>query len=300
MSAVLDVIEPCKVRIPHPMECRPRRPEIGPAWSPGRHQRRDPRDAGKPHVADPPTRYAAKLVAAENLGAVRINFVYAAFMSMTAAHSEKAGRDQYFEGPHETYGFRWDEVNPTRLDLQYQPIQVAWKSIAGREHHITLDWVVETETNDIVFGEDKASEDYFDEPDLNEKLEFAQALLEDFGASFKRRVKGGLRNDIERRVVKDIFDARRTELADGLAVRVRQHIREAGGTLPLGEVLRVINLHDALSLDTARALMFHRVLSMPISAPPMLDTPVTLPLAANKGALRAFLADFVPARGAQA
>lgn len=294
MSAVVDIIEPCQVRVRHPMECRPRRPEQGPAWSPSRSRRRDPRDAGQPHVIDPPTRFAAKLVAAQNLGAVRINFIYAAWMSMTAAHSEKAGRDQYFEGPHETYGFRHHEIDPTMLDLQYQAIGVHWKSLAGRDYHMTLDWAVETETHDIIFGEDKASDDYFDDPDLNEKLEFAQALIEDYGASLERRVKGGLKSDIERRVVKDIFDARRTEVDDAVAARVRQHVQSAGGTAPLGEVLKVINLHDALSLDTARALMFRRVVSMPVSTPPMPDTPVTLPPPAQKGALRKFLADFVP------
>lgn len=295
MSAVADVIEPCKVRIRHPMECRPRRPEPGPAWSPGQRNRRDARNAGKPRVVEPRTRYAAKLVAAQNLGAVRINFVYSSYMSMTASHSEKAGRDQYFEGPHETYGFRYDEIHPTRVDLQYQPIATVWESLAGRQYRFTLDFGVETETNAVVFGEDKASDDYFEDADLNEKLEFAQALLEDYGASLERRVRGGLKSDIERRVVKDIFDARRTSVDEDVAVRVRQFVRNAGGTSPLGEVLQIIGGHSALSLDTARAMMFQRVLSMPISAPLMPDTPVTLPPPAKKGALRAFLADFVPA-----
>lgn len=295
MSAVVDIIEPCTVRLRHPMECRPRRPVQGPAWSPGRSKRRDPRDAGKPHVIDPPTRYAAKLVSAHNLGAVRINFIYAAWMSMTAAHSDKAGRDQYFEGANEAFGFRWDEINPRRLDLQYQPIAVHWKSLAGRDHHMTLDWAVETDTHGIIFGEDKASDDYFDDPDLNEKLEFAQALIEDYGASFERRVKGGLKNDIERSVVKEIFDARRTAVDPNVAVRVRQHVQAAGGTAPLGDVLQIIGGHPELSFDTARAMMFHRILSMPISGKLMPDVPVTLPVPAQKGELRAFLADFVPA-----
>lgn len=295
MSAALDIIEPCQVRIRHPMECRPRRPEPGPAWAPGRRTRSDPRNAGKPRLLDPLTRHAAKLVAAGNLGAVRINFRYAAYMSMTAAHSEKAGRDQYFEGPHETYGFRWDEVNPTRLDLQYQPIEIHWESLAGRRHHMTLDWAVETEAGDVVFGEDKASQDYFDDPELNERHEFAQALIEDYGARFERRIKGGLRNRIERRVVKTIFDHRRTDFGDADAERVQRHIRDAGGTARYGDVLHVIGHHPARAEAMAGAMMHRRVLSMPICAPPMPDTPVTIPPVASKGALRAFLADFVPA-----
>lgn len=288
------------IRIKHPMECRPYRPEPGPAWSPGRHRRgdgsaaRDPRDAGRPRLVDPPTRHAARLVSDQNLGAVRINFRYASFMSMTAAHSERAGRDQYFEGPHETYGFRWDEVNPKRLDLQYQAIRIEWVSLAGKARHMTLDWGVETDDNRVVFGEDKASDAYFDDLDLNERLEFAQALLEDHGASLERRIKGGLRNRIERRVVKDIFDARRTAFEEADAERVRRHVRDAGGTARLIDVLDVIGGHAALTLDTARAMMHRRVIWMPISAPPMADTPVTLPPSATKGALREFLAVFVP------
>ncbi|WP_176496024.1 hypothetical protein [Sphingomonas sp. HMP6] len=297
-TATADDIPTGVIRIRHPIECRPYRPEPGPAWSPSRHRRgsdtRDPRDAGRPRPVDPPTRHAAKLVAARDLGAVRINFRYASFMSMTAAHSEKAGRDQYFEGPHETYGFRWDEVNPKRLDLQYQALRIEWVSLAGKARHMTLDWGVETENHQVVFGEDKASEDYFDDPDLVERLEFAQALLEDHGASLERRVKGGLRNRIERRVVKDIFDARRTEFEEVDAARVRRHVRDVGGSARLIDVLDIIGKHDALSLDTARAMMHRRVISMPISAPPMADTPVTLPPVAVKGALRAFLAAFVP------
>lgn len=294
MSAVVDVIEPGRVRLRHPMECQPRRPEAGPAWSPSRHKRRDPRDAGQPHLVDPPSRYSARLVAARNLGAVRINFRYASFASMTAAHSEKAGRAQYFEGPHETYGYRWDEINPQRLDLQYQGIAVVWNSLAGREYRITLDWIVETDTNDIIFGEDKADEDYFDDPDLSEKLDFAQALIEDYGATFERRVKGGLRNRAQRRVVKNIYDARRTEFGDETAERVRSHVRDAGGTARFGDVIDVIGQHSAYSRDTAFAMMHQRIISLPITAPPMADTPVTLPRDAKKGALRDFLASFVP------
>lgn len=295
MSAAFDRIEPCQVRIRHPMECRPRRPEPSPAWSPGRHQRRDPRDTGKRHLFGPQTRHCAKLVAAGNLGAVRINFRYASFMSMTAAHSEKAGRDQYFEGPHETYGFRWDEVNPSRLDLQYQPIGIWWKSLAGRRHHLTLDWAVETETGNIVFGEDKASEDYFDDPELNERLEFAQALLEDYGAQFERRIKGGLKNRIERRVVKKLFDNRRTTYSSEEADRVQRLIRNAGGTARYGDVINIIGHHSARAEAIAGAMMHQRILSLPISAPPMPDTPVMIPPMATKEALRAFLAEFVPA-----
>lgn len=284
---------PCAIRIRHPRECAPRRPERHPAWSPGGRDRRDAgAGAGRPH--DPAERVRTRLVAAPALGAVRINFRYAAFQSMAAAHSEKAGRDQFFEGPHETFGFRLDEIHPSRLDLQYQPARLEWRTRAGVDRGMTFDWVVEMQDHRIVFGEDKADAAYFDDPDLDERLDFAEAFLGGKGASLDRRVAGGLPTALQRRVVKDIYDARRTEFDGALAVRVRDAIRGAGGTARLGDVLETIGRHPALSLDIVRAMMHRRVLAMPISAPPMPDTPVRIPPRARKHALRAFLAAHVP------
>lgn len=286
-----DGTEPCAIRIRHPRECGPRRPERHPAWVPGR---RDRRDAGPSRLQERVERIQTRLVTATTLGAVRINFRYAAFQSMAAAHSEKAGRDQFFEGPHETFGFRLDEIHPSRLDLQYQPADLEWLTPAGVNHRMTFDWAVEMQDHRIVFGEDKASAAYFDDPDLAERLDFAAAFLEAKGASLDRRIAGSLPTALQRRVVKDIYDARRTEFDGALAVRVQDGIRSAGGTARLGDVLDIVGRHPALSLDIVRAMMHRRVLTMPISAPPMPDTPVTIPPKARKHALRAFLAAHVP------
>ncbi len=287
-----DEAAPCPIRIRHPRECGPRRPERHPAWVP---DGRDRRDAGASRIDGGAERIRTRLVAAPTLGAVRINFRYAAFQSMAAAHSEKAGRDQFFEGPHETFGFRLDEIHPSRLDLQYQPARLEWRTRAGVYHCMTFDWAVEMQDHRIVFGEDKASAAYFDDPDLAERLDFAEAFLEAMGASLDRRVAGGLPTALQRRVVKDIYDARRTDFDGALAVRVQDGIRSAGGTARLGDVLNIIGRHPALSLDIVRAMMHRRVLTMPISAAPMADTPVTVPPKARRHALRAFLAAHVPA-----
>jgi len=235
------------------------------------------------------------LVADRSLGAVRINFRYAAFQSMAAAHSEKAGRDQYFEGPHETYGFRRDEIDTAKLDLQYQPIRLEWLAETGKRHSMTLDWGVETQEGRVIFGEDKASDDYFADPELDERLDFAEQYLEALGAGLQRRVAGGSPTRLLRRVVKDIYDARRTVFDDNHTARVLQAVKEHGGTAPLSKVLEAIGEHPVLSLEIARAMMHHRIVAMPLTRPPMPDTPVTIPPPAMKGALRAFLARHVPA-----
>ncbi len=277
------------VRIRHPLECMPFRPEARPSWSPSRRSGR----AADRRASERAAFLRPKLVADNALGAVRINFRYAAFQSMTAAHSEKAGRDQYFEGPHETFGFRHHEIDPMCLDLQYQPIRLEWSSMAGVAHRLTFDYGIETQDGRVVFGEDKPSQDYFDDPHLTERLDYAENYLNSRGASLERRIAGGLPTSLSRRVVKDIFDARRTHYDDRVAHQVNAHIRSEGGTSRLGNVLEAIGGHTALALEIARAMMHHRLLAMPINSPPMPDTPVTIPPLASKGALRAFLAAHV-------
>lgn len=58
--------------------------------------------------------------------------------------------------------------------------------------------------------------------------------------------------------------------------------------------MAAIGRHPAYNLAAAQAMMHRRVLTMPLTAPPMPDTPVAIPPVAAKGALRAFLAQFVP------
>lgn len=289
---IRDSIAPAAVRLRHPLECRPFRPQDRPVWQP---KRRDPRDAGQQRSKEVPFRQRTRLVAAKGLGAIRINFRYASFQSMMAAHSEKAGRDQFFEGHHEAYGFRLHEIHPVNLDLQYQPLQLEWENLVGTRHHMTFDWAVELQDHSIVLGEDKASEEYFADPELEERLNFAEAFLETMGAKLERRVAANLPTQIERRVVKDIYDARRTEFGDDHTQRVHSLIRDAGGTSTMGRVLNAVGEHIEQSEAIIYGMMHQRLLAMPISAPPMLDTPITIPPQATKGALRTFLAQYIPA-----
>ncbi len=289
-----DPIAPCAVRLRHPLDCLPYRPERMPAWSPNRQRR------VHPHAFpawEAPERRDARIIASPGLGAVRINFRYASFQSMTAAHSEKAGRDQYFEGPHETFGFRLHEIDPTIVDLQYQPIRIEWRALGGRVRSMTLDFGVETQDGEVVFGEDKASADYFDDRELSERLDFAQAFLETRGASLQRRVAGDLPTRRLRRIVKDVFDDRRTGFEPEQADMVRDLVAARGGVARLDDVLDAIGGHRRQALAIARAMMHRRHIAMPISAPPMPDVPVTAPPVAARGRLRAFLNDHVAAEG---
>lgn len=291
-----DMTEPRGIRIRHPLECMPRRPERKPVWSPPLRNR----GASRPPTPDVPERHGVHLAADALLGAVRVNFRFASWHGVSAAFSEKAKRAQFFESPHEAYGYRRDEIDPTRLDLQYQPIALRWTTRAGTRQEIVFDWAVEMQDGSIVVGEDKASEEYFDDPRLSERLDFAEQYLETCGASLERRVAGGLPTRLARRAVKDAYDARRTAFHESTARRVRTMIRNVGGTARLADVLAAIGNHPDRSLDVARAMMHHRLISMPIASMPMPDTPVTIPVPATKGRLRAFLAAHVPVGIAEA
>ena len=107
------------IRVRHPLECRPHRPKQPPKWSP----KRDRRDAGSPRRRPERGFHSPSVRVDPELGAVRINFRYAGWQSVTAAYSEKARRQQFFEGPHETCGYRKHEVSTSTLDLQYQPME---------------------------------------------------------------------------------------------------------------------------------------------------------------------------------
>lgn len=278
------------IRLRHPLEIRLYRPARTSRWSPNR----DRRDAGCSHAKRRTGFLSPTLVAAPHLGTVRINFRYGGWVPASAMHSDKAQRDQYFEGSNEGWGGRVHEIDPDTLDLQYQPITLFYHAIDGVLRRIVLDFAIETAGGAIIFGEDKASKAYFEEPETYERLDFAERFLGTLGVGFERRVAGGTRSELHRLVVKDIFDNRRTEYQDFEAARIRALVQSAGGVAPLGEVLRSLDHPVDTALTMIHAVMGQRLVAVPMDLPPMPDTPVTIPKIAKKGALRAFLKKHVP------
>ena len=279
------------LRLRHPMECLPYRPPIAPGWSPRRGTAQ-----GFSETCDAATWTMPSVRAAADLGSIRVNFVYASFQSMTAARSEKAKRDQYFEGPNESHGFRLHEVDPQYVDVLYQPIEGAWEDAAGRRHRLTLDYGVETADGRVVFGEDKSTIDFFEEPTTKRRLDHLERRLMALGASLERRVAGGSADRARRRIVKDVFDARRTTFDRSDIDGVLDLLSARGGSAPLGRVLETFETHAGRACDMVFAMVVRRHLSIPLLTPVMPDTPVAFaPVATGRGALRAFLAAHVPA-----
>lgn len=211
-----------------------------------------------------------------------------------SAHSEKAQRTQYFEGNHEAYGFRLHEMDPSYVDLQYQPAALSWTSLDKKSHQVVFDYAVEMADGQIIFGEDKASQAFFTESKTRARLELAEGFLDRYGVKLERRVAGGLPSSIARRVVKDHFDARKTLFVEQEVSLVQHVIRANGGAAPLSSVLGALEDCPSLGLQKLSAMMMRRKVCMPLDRPPMPTTVVTIPVKAERGALRAFLSSFVP------
>ncbi len=169
----------------HHLECLPSRQAPRPRWEPTIQ-----RDAA------PEPKFAAlsnmQLVVAQDLGPVRINFRYAGYQWVSSAYSEKAKRIQYLEGINESYGFRLHEMDPKYVDLQYQPAALTWNIHGKKAHRMVFDYAVELDDGQIVFGEDKASDAFFSDPMMKERLDLAEHFLRRHGVKLERRVAGGL------------------------------------------------------------------------------------------------------------
>jgi hypothetical protein len=175
-----------------------------------------------------------------------------------SAHSEKAQRTQYFEGNHEAYGFRLHEMDPSYVDLQYQPAALSWTSLDKKSHQVVFDYAVEMADGQIIFGEDKASQAFFTESKTRARLELAEGFLDRYGVKLERRVAGGLPSSIARRVVKDHFDARKTLFVEQEVSLVQHVIRANGGAAPLSSVLGALEDCPSLGLQKLSAMMMRR------------------------------------------
>jgi hypothetical protein len=274
------------LQLRHHLECLPRRHTPKPRWEPP--LKSDAPDIGNLAVASNP-----RLVVAHDLGPVRINFRYAGHQGVMSAHSEKAQRTQYFEGNHEAYGFRLHEMDPSYVDLQYQPAALSWTSLDKKSHRVVFDYAVEMADGQIIFGEDKASQAFFLDTNTKARLDLAEAVLGQYGVKLERRVAGGLPSALKRRVVKEHFDARRTSFSEQDVNLVQYVIHANGGAAPLSSLLTAMGNCPSLGLQKLSAMMLRRKLSMPLDQPPMPSTVVTIPVKAERGALRAFLGSLV-------
>lgn len=282
-------MKPC--RIPHPRECRPRRPVRTPAWEPNR----DRRDAGRPHVPRQQLEgwHSPVVEATSDLGQVRINFNYRNYFTITATYGEKSRRAHYFEGPHELNRFRQFEMDTNVIDYQFQPLHMRWTKADGQSVVYTTDAIYSTVAGEIVVEEVKATKAYFDRSDTHDLLKLFETEIKKVGARFDRIAGNCIAEPTFLRTIKDAFDNRRTAYHELDVERARDVIARAGGTAPLGIVLEAVGGPGREALAKLHAMMVRREVAIDLTKPPMGYTLVTLPKApTDPDALRAFLRRF--------
>jgi len=282
------------IRMPHPMECEPRRTPRNPKWLP---PKRDKRDAGAVRpLRCPPEWGRPKLIAAPDAGAVRIGMTWRKFFVTSASFSRKAGRTMFFEGPHEPASYRLLEIGHRTTDLQFQPLVAVWEEDGRVFNRYYVDSVEERDDGSLVFRENKAHRAYFDDPAIDEKLSAFEAQITLYpNVRFEREVGTDLMDPLKWRIAKDIYDDRRLYYSDAQRDAVRDLLTRESGIVPLAKVWEAIGGREADARRIANAMMVARLVGYRVDRKPARDTKAVLPRPpAIPGRLRSFLASFAP------
>ena len=237
----------------------------------------------------------AEIIAAPDLGQMRVNFRYSNVFITEADYSEKAGRTQYFEGDHEAAFNRWFNVGAMFTDVQFQAIKLLITTPGGRQVAYTLDGGVSLHTGAIVLFEIKPSPHYFLDPIVRAKANIAKAVLARYGASFQR-LYGSDFKPIVLRTIKDVYDNRKAAFDPNRDVGVVSDIiARHDGSAPLIDLIEALDSSFNVAECQIHAMVAARILAVDLSLPPTRTTAVSLaPRDENKGVLRRFLKQFVP------
>lgn len=277
---------PPRIRIPHPWECRRPRPRREPRWLP----HTPVNDARKPKRSIVEQWHDPQLLAAPDVGQLRIAFNYGGPFGKTAGFSAKSKRAVYHEGPIETAAWVEAEALTSRLDLEFQPLRVIWRRDHGRTRQITLDAGFEMEDHSVVFTEYKGHRRFFDVPDTADLLDEAEEVLVAHGVVLRREVASDLVGTRLHRTLKEIFDDRNTTFDDVRDVTAaREAILREGGTAPLGIVLEALGGPKRLAQARLHAMSVRRIVRIDPVLPEMPDTGVDIPPVRAPVRLRAFL-----------
>lgn len=282
--------------MPDPAECEPRRTPRNPKWMPGR---RDRRDAGAPRqLAGPGDWGVPRIVTAWDAGAVRIGMNWRKAFRTSASFSWKVGRTMYFEGPHEPASYRLLEIGHRTTDFQFQPLVVQWIRDGRVRREYFVDSVEERDTGFLVFRENKAHRAYFDDPEIDEKLSAAEAVLTQHpNVGFEREEGTDLMHPLRWRIAKNIFDDRRVAYTERQRDDVRNLMVREGGPVPLGRIWETIGGSRCDAKRIANALLVARQIGFDVHRQPADHTAVVVPRPpAVPGRLRHFLAQFAQER----
>lgn len=291
-------LDPAPLRgtaLPHPIDCEPRRTPRNPRWLPSR---RDRRDAGTPKPAPHGSSSwgTPRIVAARDAGAVRIGMDWRKFFVTSASFSLKAGRTMFFEGPHEPASYRLREIGHRTTDLQFQPLVIQWVKNGEVTREYFVDSAEERDTGHLVFRENKAHRAYFEDPEIDEKLSAAEAVLNQYpDVRFERELGTDLMQPMRWRIAKDMYDDRRIKFTERQRDDVRNLLIRENGPVPLGKVWEIIGGRRGDAARISNAMMVARHVGYAFDRRPTRETEAVLPRSpARPGRLRSFLASFAP------
>lgn len=270
------------VRIPHPEDVAPRRPDRLPRWMPP--------VADGSRTSPALLRFSSPSIAtARDGGAMRKTFNYRNARTTTAAAlSDKAGRVQYVEGPHERRFRKHLEARGDVVELQMQFAKVSWTTREGLRRGRVLDGAYRLDSGRIVGFEAKAHWSFFQVPDLFDDLLIVEEILAAHDVGLER-VVGADHADpwAERRVIR-ILSHRKEPFDASHVGRALQRIARHGGDAPLGAVRDAVHADPATAARIVDAMQVANVVCFPIDRPIDLETAVraTLPQAPDARRLR--------------
>lgn len=280
-----------ELRLAHPLETLARRPARHPVrWKPEARTRSEhllPRSFREgwhsPCVETDPAG-----------GAVTIDFKYCHVGGATASYSDKARRQQFMSGPHETSYWRLLETSAYVEEFLFHPFTIVWTTRDDEKRGYTPDVLEIRADGSVAVVEVKADPAYFQDPDTDDVLARAEAFLATKGVGFERRC--GLQNELERTTAKAVADRRRIDFSHQDETAVRTALREGPATV--GDLLEAISGFPEAKAAKLRSMAARGVVAIDTGRPWMPWTPATPapPRAAGRSTIRGFLA-FLAANG---
>lgn len=269
------------LRIPHPLECAPRRP-YRPKWLPNID--RDYRGCETPTLPRTEGWHSPVIQTGEGGGAVRINFTYRNGATNTSARFGMKPRClQYTEGPHEKLFFRYLETNSAVIDYQFQIARIEWRTSAGLTRSYTCDGGWQNEDGQIIFFEVKAHDAYFRVPDFQARLDEAQIELAQFDIGFAKISGEDLADPVRMAMVNEVYQDRLTPVSEANEQIALETLQSHEGSVPLGLIREQLHGDPRLASSIANAMLVRRIIGFKLDKPVTNNTPVHRPKMLRRG-----------------
>lgn len=275
------------VTVPHPLDCiaeRARKTGNPHSWQSRLTAQSADYLSGRDIAASSPLEWGpATIVLPSEGNGVRATVTYRRVIGTFSFLSQKAGRTQTGEGPHELHTAQRLEVLPHVVDYQCQGVGLRWETSAGPRGYIS-DFIVGFADDTVEAWEVKANWADFHDPEYAEKISYARTALASIGVGFRQVVAEELdRPAVTAFNIARAFNNRFTQILPRDADAVADALARRGGEAPMGEIEDALHPDRRIARAKADALLCRRQLVFSLTAPVIADTPVTAPPALPAG-----------------